>query len=152
MAPPRAGFVPEDAAKPRCCTARIILQQRRIPRLTRADPSKAMPVLHSLVHQLSEDVSPTIMPVLHSLAPPHHISVARASAAQPGSAASSNVCGAVREHKNQAKRSKAKCRRCSFRSPPMQTFRNCIALFEVLGLSGLKSSGLVFPENYCNSC
>ena len=51
MAPPRAGFVPEEEAKPRCCTARIILQQRRIPRLSRADPPKAMPVLHSLAPQ-----------------------------------------------------------------------------------------------------
>ena len=77
MAPPRAGFVPEEAAKPRCCTARIILQQRRIPRLTRADPSKAMPVLHSLVHQLSESVPPTVRPVLHSLAPQQHLRLLR---------------------------------------------------------------------------
>ncbi len=32
-----------------------------------------MPVLHSLAHQLSEDVPPTIMPVLHSLAPQQHL-------------------------------------------------------------------------------
>ena len=65
-------FSSEEAAKPRCCTARVILQQRRNPRLSRSDPSKAMPVLHSLVHQLSEDVPPTIMPVLHSLALQQH--------------------------------------------------------------------------------
>ena len=61
----------------RCCTARVILQQRRIPRLSRPDPSKAMPVLHSLVHQLSESVPPTVMPVLHSSAPQQHLRLLR---------------------------------------------------------------------------
>ena len=36
-----------------------------------------MPVLHSLVHQLSDSVPPTVMPVLHSLAPQQHLRLLR---------------------------------------------------------------------------
>ena len=39
--------------------------------------SEAMPALHSLAHQLSDSVPPTVMPVLHSLAPQQHLRLLR---------------------------------------------------------------------------
>ena len=45
--------------------------------LSNPEPLKAMPVLHSLVHQPSDSVSPTVMPVLHSLALQRHLRLRR---------------------------------------------------------------------------
>ena len=45
---------------------------RRVGDLSRPEPSKAMLLLHSLPQELSDNVPPTVMPVLHSLAPQQH--------------------------------------------------------------------------------
>ena len=51
---------PHHPAATRCCTARV-----------------SLPVLHSLVHQLSDSAPPTVLPVLHSLAPQLHLRLLR---------------------------------------------------------------------------